>query len=437
MPWTCFPQAGASDGLRGRIISEAFSVVRSLFILITFSCSLRAEMIARFQTSQGVVDAILQYQKTPQAVANFVTLVEGTRPWVDAKNGTIQQKPFYNGTKIHRTSNNTTFKFAQGGSRIGDGSDGPGYMIKDEFDGTLTHVPYVLSMGNKGPNTNGSGFFFTGNVTIPAYDGSYVLFGIVNDPASRSVIDAMITAGPNGTTIHQVTILRTDAAAIAFDEHAQNLPVVYQPGGNLGVTQGVSAIWNLNPAISTGAVFRAYYSTSMESESWVELDFAKLHVGISQGALLTPVAVSAPLDNAAAPRAFYNLHVAQHPGSVAPSYLRNRTVTLPLADGTLQYAFDNTGVAGTTTFTFAAGGSIGGPFITVNPGNGSPLAPDTEAHSFTFAADTPALNPRYLWIRAGCDTATQSLVTGRHTTQYFADFFGWSPFDNGPITVTR
>ena len=212
--------------LHASTVSVAFRAVRFVFLLCALNCPLRADLIARFQTSQGVVDAILQYEKVPQAVGNFVTLAEGTRPWIDEKTGAITHKPFYDGTKIHRISNNDNFKFAQGGSRIGDASDGPGYTIKDEFDDTLTHVPYVLSMGNKGPNSNGSGFFFTGNIAIPSYDESYTLFGIVTDPASRAAIDAIIAAGADGTTIHQITILRTDAAAIAFDEHAHNLPTV-------------------------------------------------------------------------------------------------------------------------------------------------------------------------------------------------------------------
>lgn len=423
--------------LQDSSISGAFRPVRFLVLLLALASPLQADLIARFQTSQGVVDAILQYQKVPQTVANFVTLVEGSRPWIDEKTGMIAQIPFYDGTKIIRVGNNTNTKFAQGGSRIGDASDGPGYTIKDEFDDTLTHVPYVLSMGNKGPNSSGSGFFLTGDITIPAYDGSYAIFGMVTDPASRAVIDAMIAAGANGTTIHQVNILRTDAAALAFDEHAQNLPVVSCPGGRLTVNPGVAAIWNFNPLISTGAVFHAFYSTTMAPDSWMELDGAKLHVGISKGALLTPVATAALLDGAAAPRAFYNLYVADHPGSVAPSYLNNRTVTLPLEGGTLKYVFDNSGVAGTTTFTFTDGSSIGGPFTTINPNNGGPLAPSTDAHSFAFTADTPDLDPRYLWIKVGCDSATNSLVTGRHSTQYYSGFFGWSTFGTGPVTITR
>jgi peptidyl-prolyl cis-trans isomerase A (cyclophilin A) len=411
--------------------------VRFLVFLITLICPLQAELVARFHTTQGLVDVVLQYTTAPQAVASFITLAQGSRPWVDSSNGRIRTDPFYNGIKIHRTANDSGFKFAQGGSPKGDGSDGPGYTFKDEFSSPLTHVPYVLSMANAGPNTNGSQFFFTGSLSQPTFNNVHTIFGLVTDPASRLVVDAMIAAGPNGTTINEVTITRTDAGAIAFNEQAQNLPAITCPGGSLTVNRGLSTIWNFNPLITTGEVFHAYRSTTMAAGSWEELDDAQIHVGISKGALLDPVAPSAFLDNASAPSAFYNLYVASHPGSVAPSYLNNRTVTIPLGGGILTYVFDPSGISGTTTYTPSTGSPLGGPFTTVNPNNGAPLPPSTNAHSFVFTADTPSISPRYLWIKVGCDSATNSLVTGRHSTQNYDGILGWRPFSTGSITVTR
>lgn len=418
-------------------VSGAFRHVRLLLIFAALSFQVQAELIARFHTTLGNVDVELQYQAAPQAVANFITLAQGSRPWVDSSNGKIRSEPFYDGTKIHRTINESSNKIAQGGSRKGDGSDGPGYTFKDEFSPVLTHVPYVLSMANAGLNSNGSQFFFSGNESHPAYDNSYTIFGIITDPASRSVVDGMITAGPNGTTINAVTFTRTDAAAVAFDEHAQNLPIVTCPRGSLTVTPDVSAVWNFSPAISTGEVFHAFRSTTMAPDSWVELDNAELHVGISAGPLLFPVATTAPLDDAAAPTAFYNLYVAKHPDSVAPSHLSNRTVTIQFSNGTRRYDFDSSGIAGTTTFTPLSGDPSTTPFSTFDMRPGHPSTLLSDAHFIQFIADRPAPAVRYQRIKVGCDSATSLLVTGRHFTENFDFFFGWLPFAAGPATITR
>ena len=173
--------------------------MKFVIIFAALAAPLRAELLALFQTTQGNIEVALQYDKAPQAVASFITLAEGSRPWVDPMTGRLRAVPFYNGIKIHRTSNTGSFKFAQGGSPKGDGSDGPGYSFKDEFTSPLIHVPYVLSMANAGPNTNGSQFFFTGSVSQPTFNNVHTSFGLVTAPASRAIVDAMITAGPNAS----------------------------------------------------------------------------------------------------------------------------------------------------------------------------------------------------------------------------------------------
>lgn len=389
---------------------------------------MEAELFARFQTSQGMVDVVLQYQKVPQTVANFVTLVEGTRAWVDPKSGAVTGGPYFDGTKIHRISNNSVYKFAQGGSRIGDGSDGPGFTIKDEIDPSLTHVPYVLSMANAGPNTNGGGFFFTGNVTIPEYDGHYSLFGLITDPASRLVIDAMIAAGANGTTIDKVTILRTDPDAIAFNENAWNLPVAAMPGGGLNVTPGVSATWYLNPLMVSGDVFRAFGSTTLASGGWSEIDQAYTHLGTSS-ALVTPVIPSVRIDNATLPKAFYNLSLVHHPASVAPSSLANRTVLIRVEDGQIYYAHNAAGTGGNATFVPDGGAPLDFTF--------NSYSFDSGAHHVRFIVENVGVTPENLLIKIGCDSATNIQITGHHTAQQYNVFFGWQPFDSGPAAISR
>jgi len=408
----------------------------SLFLLVVVPA--KASLLATMQTSRGSVVIDLQYTKAPQAVANFITLSQGTRAWVDPSTGAVKKSPFYNGLKIHRVVNDTSFKIVQGGSPKGDGTDGPGFTFKDEFDATLTHVPYVFSMANAGPNTNGSQFFFTGNVSIPSLNNVHTVFGLVTDTASRAIVDAMLAAGANNTTITGVTFSRTDPAAVAFDEFAQNLPTVIRPDGNLVVNRNAYATWNLNPVASTGAVFRAYRSTTLVAtpNSWVELTAAARHVGITPPAT-TPTLVSAPLDDASNPKAFYNLSVANHPGSVAPSTLANRTVTLPLGADTLTFTFGSSGTSGTTVYSPQTGLPISGVFNTVSPATGLAQAPTSSAHNISFTTDTPAINPRYFWVKIGTDSATSTTISGHHSSQYFHSLFGWQPFASGPATITR
>lgn len=407
-----------------------FPPVKPILLLIALACPLHAELLAHFLTSQGEVVAELQYEKVPQMVANFVTLAEGTRTWVDPATGAVRKAPYFNGTKFHRTASNGVDELAQGGSRLGDGSDGPGYTLKDQFNPTLTHVPYSLSMSNAGPNTNGASFFLTGNVSVPSYDGSYTLFGYVKSPASRAVVDAIIAAGPNGTTVNTITIERTDPAALAFNEQAYNLPVVTQPAGSLIVTRNVEARWNLKQPVTTGNILRAFRSTTLAQNSWSELDAAFIHVGVAPP-LLTPVAVATILDNASAPSAFYQISAAWHPDSCTPSNLSNRTILMDIGGATIAYAHVSSGKGGTATYTPAGGSASTFLFNTLDF--------KSSGHAFTFIVENVNVTPRYFLINLGCDSMNNTQIDGRHSTRASNNpsLFGWQFFHAGAAAVSR
>lgn len=403
--------------------------VKALLFLMVTATAANAALIARVATDRGVIEVELQHAKAPQTVANFITLAQGSRSRIDPATGAIIDTPLYVGEKFFRVINDTAFKIAQTGSGTGTNNGGPGFTFKDEFDPTLTHVPYVLSMANSGPNTNGSQIFFTGNATIPSLNNVHTVFGLVTDAPSRAVIDAIHGAGTNSTTITGITFDRTDPAAVAFNEHAQNLPTVTRPSGFLTATRNVASTWNLNPLVSTGAVFRAFRSTSMQG-GWSELPAARQHVGIGK-ALVTPVLFSAPLDTASEARAFYHLSVASHPDSVAPSYLISRTVHFTIGGDTFDYLFNAAGTGGTATYDSANAAPASFPFTI--------LSFNSAAHDVGFIADhgTGAPLPRYFQVKVGCDSATSSLISGRHSTSYFHSFFGWQPAGSGAATITR
>lgn len=117
---------------------------------------------ARIFTRYGVMDFQLEKKKTPETVANFVALAESK---------------FYDKLTFHRVIPGF---MAQGGDPKGDGTGGPGWTIKDEFDSTLKHVPGVLSMANSGPGTSGSQFFVV-QVAQPHLNGVHTVFAAMRD----------------------------------------------------------------------------------------------------------------------------------------------------------------------------------------------------------------------------------------------------------------
>ena len=99
-------------------------------------------------------------EDAPKTVENFVTLAK---------------KGFYNGLNFHRVVPDFV---VQGGCPKGNGTGGPGYTIKAEFN-KQKHVRGTLAMArSQDPDSAGSQFYVCYGNT-PHLDGQYTVFGKV------------------------------------------------------------------------------------------------------------------------------------------------------------------------------------------------------------------------------------------------------------------
>lgn len=116
------------------------------------------------ETNMGNIELELYAKKTPKTVENFLGLV---------------RKGYYDGVIFHRVIDNFMI---QGGDPTGTGRGGEsiwGREFEDEIRPELKHdSPGILSMANRGPNTNTSQFFIT-LVPTPWLDGRHTVFGKV------------------------------------------------------------------------------------------------------------------------------------------------------------------------------------------------------------------------------------------------------------------
>ncbi len=139
-----------------------------------------------FQTNMGTFEAELFAKECPETVWNFINLAEGRQKTPRGGN-------YYDGLGFHRIIQDFVI---QGGCPFGNGTGGPGYQFKDEFDASLKHDSAgVLSMANAGPGTNGSQFFVTLAPT-PHLDNRHSVFGKVTQGMDVVMKIGSLPTGP-------------------------------------------------------------------------------------------------------------------------------------------------------------------------------------------------------------------------------------------------
>ena len=161
-------------------------------------------VFAHFTTSEWNFTARLFDAETPNTVANFTGLADGSKDWTDPRTGRKVKQPYFNGTIFHRVIGGFMI---QGGDPLGQGTGGPGYTFSDEFHPKLRHSkPGILSMANRGPNTNGGQFFITLDAT-PWLDNKHSVFGeIVEGMDVVQKIGSTATSKPGDRPLKPITI---------------------------------------------------------------------------------------------------------------------------------------------------------------------------------------------------------------------------------------
>jgi peptidylprolyl isomerase/peptidyl-prolyl cis-trans isomerase B (cyclophilin B) len=141
--------------------------------------------LVTMETDKGTIEFILYPDTAPNTVANFISLAK---------------KGFYDGLTFHRV---VADFMIQGGDPNGDGSGGPGYRIKAEFNGRQ-HLEGTVAMARADdPDSAGSQFYIC-LTPQPSLDGKYTVFGQVTN--GLSVVHAI----QQGDKILKVTLIRAD-----------------------------------------------------------------------------------------------------------------------------------------------------------------------------------------------------------------------------------
>ncbi|KAJ6261980.1 peptidyl-prolyl cis-trans isomerase-like 2 [Drechslerella dactyloides] len=154
---------------------------------------------ARIATSLGNLNVELHTDWAPKAVYNFIKLAE---------------KGYYNGTVFHR---NIRSFMIQGGDPTGTGRGGSSYWGKnfeDEVQGPYTHDSRgVLSMANKGKNTNSSQFFILYRAQAHL-DRKHTVFGKV--VGGLDILDRLETA-PTDANDRPTTEIKIEEVVVFVD----------------------------------------------------------------------------------------------------------------------------------------------------------------------------------------------------------------------------
>ncbi len=163
--------------INGNSIAEMKTKVESLWEKIVFEKSgKKIEYLVTLKTEAGDVHVELWPDVAPNHARSFIALA---------------QAGFYDGLIFHRVIPGFMI---QGGCPKGNGTGGPGYCVKAEFN-ERPHKRGVLSMARAQPPDSAGSQFFVCVAEASFLDNKYTAFGMVTD--GMKVVDKIVGAKRN------------------------------------------------------------------------------------------------------------------------------------------------------------------------------------------------------------------------------------------------
>lgn len=151
---------------------------------------------ATLVTDVGEIRCRLDASSAPLAVATFIGLARGLRPFQAEPGGPWVKQPFYDGLPFHRA---IAGQFVQTGRR--GAHEDPGFALQDEMSsGHVFDRAGLLALANNGsPHSSAAQFFITTS-TLASLDGAHTIFGACDDEdVVREVEKRTLSATSSGS----------------------------------------------------------------------------------------------------------------------------------------------------------------------------------------------------------------------------------------------
>lgn len=131
---------------------------------------------AKLVTDAGEIHCRLDASSAPIAVATFIGLARGLRPFQAEDGGPWISAPFFDGLPFHRA---VSGQFVQTGRR---GRESPGFVLQDEMSsGHVFDRAGLLALANSGQPHSSAAQFFVTSESLASLDGKHTIFGACDD----------------------------------------------------------------------------------------------------------------------------------------------------------------------------------------------------------------------------------------------------------------